>query len=76
MAETLGERGAKTVKVVDYSSVALLAIGIGFGAWSIVLIATQGSSPLILIPSLIAAAIGATNIIKQQAVLPTTKDEQ
>jgi len=51
---------------LDLPSLLLLLVGIIFGLIAYVLIA-QGMSALMLIPSVVAATIGATQLIKYEA---------
>ena len=51
---------------LDLFSLILLLVGIASGLVSYVLI-TQGLSALVLIPSVVAATIGATQLTKQEA---------
>lgn len=52
---------------LDVASLALLVLGLVFGALSYWFITEHGQSPLVLIPSVVAATIGATHISKREA---------
>lgn len=52
---------------LDVASLLLLLVGVVFGAFSYWLVADEGISALVLIPSIIAATTGATHITKRQA---------
>lgn len=57
-------RGRRTV---DLASLALLIVGLSFGVLAYVLITRNGASPLLLVPSVIAATLGGTHLTKRQA---------
>lgn len=52
---------------LDVASLALLIIGLVFGALSYWLITEHGQNPLVLVPSVVAATIGGTHISKREA---------
>jgi len=52
---------------LDVASVTLLMIGLVFGGLSCWLVAAHGLSVLVIVPSLIAVATGATHITKREA---------
>lgn len=52
---------------VDVASLALLLIGLAFGVLARWLIVNHGSDPIILAPSVVAATLGATNLLKREA---------
>ncbi|MCU1614696.1 MAG: hypothetical protein JWO98_2236 [Frankiales bacterium] len=52
---------------LDVASLALLLIGLVFGAVSYWLITVHGLSALIIVPSIVAVTIGATHITKREA---------
>ncbi len=52
---------------VDFGSLALLTCGVLFGILAYWLITERGSNPLLLVPSIVAATLGATHLIKRQA---------
>ncbi len=52
---------------LDAASLALLVVGLVFGALSYWLIADHGLNPLILVPSVVAVTLGATHISKREA---------
>lgn len=64
---TRPEAHPDSVVRVDVASAVLLAIGLFFGVVSIWLIASHGVSPLIFIPSFLAAFIGVTHLFKHEA---------
>lgn len=49
---------------LDAVNLALLLIGVAFGALSYWLITTNGENPLILVPSVVVATLGATHLTK------------
>lgn len=51
---------------LDTASLALLLIGLTFGAISYWLITDHGLNPLVMIPSVVAATIGAAHITKRE----------
>lgn len=56
-----------TGRTLDVASLALLVLGLAFGALSYWLITNRGLNALILIPSIVAATTGATHLFKRQA---------
>ena len=52
---------------LDAASLALIMIGLVFGTLSFWLIADRGLNALIVVPSLVASATGATHITKREA---------
>ena len=52
---------------LDMASLTLLIIGIVCGAFSYWLVSEHGLNPLILVPSVVAATIGATHLSKREA---------
>jgi len=52
---------------LDVASLVLLAIGLVFGGLSGWLVTNHGLNALIIIPSLVAVAVGATHITKREA---------
>lgn len=47
---------------LDVVSLVLVLIGLGCGALSYVLITEHGMNPLLLVPSVVAATVGVSNI--------------
>lgn len=52
---------------VDMASLALLVVSILSGILAYALITDQGQNPLILVPAVVGAVIGATKLVKRQA---------
>jgi len=52
---------------LDGASVALLVVGLIFGALAYWLIVRDSTSPLILVPAVVAATVGATHLTKREA---------
>ena len=52
---------------LDAAGLALLVIGLVFGGLSYWLVADHGLNALIIVPSVVAATIGATHITKREA---------
>lgn len=52
---------------LDISGLALTAVGLVFGLFSYLLATYAGISPLVMIPSVVAATIGATHLVKYEA---------
>lgn len=52
---------------LDFAGLALLLIGIVFGAVAYVLISVSSFNALIIVPSVVAVTLGATHLIKKEA---------
>ncbi len=52
---------------VDLASLALLLCGVAFGVLAYYLISEGGRNPLILVPSVVAATLGASHLVKYEA---------
>jgi hypothetical protein len=52
---------------IDVAGFALLVCGLVFGAVALWLIEDRGYTPLLLVPSIVAATIGATHLTKWEA---------
>jgi len=52
---------------VDVASLALFLCGLTFGVLAYYLISEGGRNPLILVPSVVAATLGASHLIKYEA---------
>ena len=52
---------------VDLASLALLIIGLVFGVVAYNLITEDGQNPLLLVPSVVAATLGAAHLAKREA---------
>lgn len=55
---------------LDVASLALLLIGLVFVGISYWLVTDHGLNPLLIVPSLVAATVGATHITKREASRP------
>lgn len=65
MASKVVSTGHKTR--VDLSGVLLLIIGLLSGTLAYVMITSGGVNPLVLVPSVVAATLGATSMTKREA---------
>jgi CRISPR/Cas system-associated protein Csm6 len=52
---------------LDLASLALVLIGVVFGALAYWLITVEHMNALVVVPSVVAITIGATNLIKREA---------
>ncbi|MEJ7648678.1 MAG: hypothetical protein WKF57_06555 [Nakamurella sp.] len=52
---------------IDFAGLALMLVGLVFGAISYWLITYRGSNVLLIVPSIVAATTGATHLTKWQA---------
>ncbi len=52
---------------VDVASLALILCGLAFGVLAYCLITERGMNPLILVPAVVAATLGASHLIKYEA---------
>ncbi|GEP32735.1 hypothetical protein NSZ01_05030 [Nocardioides szechwanensis] len=52
---------------LDVASLALFLVGLAFGTVSYWLVAEHGMNPLVMIPSAVAATIGAFHLVKHEA---------
>lgn len=52
---------------VDVASAALLLIGLVSGWFCYQLVTDHGANPLIMVPAIVAATVGASHITKRQA---------
>ena len=65
--ETTRPVNSRSHRRLDLAGLTLLLIGIVFGGLSYWLVTDHGLSALIIIPSIVAAATGATHITKREA---------
>lgn len=54
-------------RVIDWWSVALLMIGVACGVYAYHIITNHGHNPLILVPSVVCATLGASNLTTWKA---------
>lgn len=52
---------------LDLASLLLLLVGLGVGGFAYVLITEHGYDPLVMVPSVVAATVGASNIFVREA---------
>ncbi len=52
---------------VDVASLALFLCGLTFGVLAYCLISERGMNPLVLIPAVVAATLGASHLVKYEA---------
>jgi ribose/xylose/arabinose/galactoside ABC-type transport system permease subunit len=60
-------RSTVALRRLDVASLALLLIGLVFGVFSYWLITAEELSPLVIVPSMVAAIFGATHLVKREA---------
>lgn len=63
---TTTERRSRSRRRIDLAGLALLLLGLLFGAISYWLIAFHGMNPLVIVPSVIAATTGARHVTKRE----------
>lgn len=53
---------------LDLASLLLLLVGIGAGVFAYWLVADQGFTPLVIVPAIVAATVGASHLVKREAI--------
>jgi len=64
---TMTRSSVRARRRLDLASLALLIVGIVFGVIAYALVRLEGSDPLIMVPAVVAATLGISNLTKRQA---------
>lgn len=68
MEREMSTRHELTRRRIDVSSALLLALGIVFAIMAVIKIETADASAWILIPSVVVATLGASNLVKVETI--------
>ena len=64
---TTTTRSHRSRRRLDVASLILFLVGLAFGALCYWLITSHGANVLIMVPSVVAATVGITHIVKREA---------
>jgi len=60
-------RGRERRRRLDLASLALLLCGLAFGVLAYFSITERGANPLLIVPAVVAATLGANHLVKYEA---------